>query len=287
MKFGTAGIPVSAPKRSTEEGIKHVASLGLDAMELEFVRGVNLKPEVASKVGKLAGELGISLSVHAPYYINLNASDEEKLISSIKRIVDSARVGYIAGARDIVFHPAWYGGSSSREVLLKVEEAIKRIIDELDSEGIADRIILRPETMGGLTQFGTLEELLELSVRLRAQGIKNVEPCLDFAHMFARSLGEINDYDSFRKILEDYRDALGGEALKRLHVHLSNIGFSEKKGETRHYNHDELPEETGISVDYRAVLKALKDTGAEGVVISETPVMEKGALEYKRVFAEL
>ena len=71
LKVGTAGIP-SSTKGSTLDGIRRVKELGLDAMEIEFVRGVYMKNEMASKAGELAKSLGVALTVHAPYYINLN-----------------------------------------------------------------------------------------------------------------------------------------------------------------------------------------------------------------------
>ena len=72
-------------------------------MEVEFVRGVSMNEEKAKEVGKVAKELGIRLSVHAPYYINL--CNPEKLRDSEKRIIDSCHRGHAMGAGTVVFHP--------------------------------------------------------------------------------------------------------------------------------------------------------------------------------------
>jgi len=93
MLFGTAGIPISSKKRDSVNGIKRVKELGLEAMELEFVRGVNMGKETAGLVKKAAEKEEIMLSVHAPYYINLNSKESEKVKASRKRIMDSANIG--------------------------------------------------------------------------------------------------------------------------------------------------------------------------------------------------
>jgi len=90
MKFGTAGVPNSSKDRSTLGGIRTIKELGLDAMEVQFVRGVKMKEEMAEKVRDLAKSLGVELSVHAPYYINLNANEEKKVEDSIRRLVETA-----------------------------------------------------------------------------------------------------------------------------------------------------------------------------------------------------
>ena len=107
LLFGTAGVPISSPSRDTASGIARVHELGLEAMEIEFVRGVRMGMAKAREVRGVAERLGIALSVHAPYYINLNSPDKDKLAASVQRILDSARVGYACGARDVVFHPGY------------------------------------------------------------------------------------------------------------------------------------------------------------------------------------
>jgi len=44
-----------------------------------------------------AKRLGIELSVHAPYYINLASEDPKKQKESVQRILDSASAGIILG----------------------------------------------------------------------------------------------------------------------------------------------------------------------------------------------
>ena len=92
LLFGTAGIPASTQPRNTGEGIKRVRELGLSAMELEFVRSVNISLEKAKEIAAIQKKEEIALTAHAPYFINLNAMEAEKRTASVERIINSARV---------------------------------------------------------------------------------------------------------------------------------------------------------------------------------------------------
>jgi len=97
MKFGTAGVPNCSKDRSTVGGIRTIKELGLDAMEVQFVRGVRMNVERAREVRDVANSLGIELSVHAPYYINLASDEKIKQEQSKKRILDSCERGHHLG----------------------------------------------------------------------------------------------------------------------------------------------------------------------------------------------
>lgn len=88
--LGTAGIPLSAKGKSTVEGVKKVKELGLNAMEVEFVQGVKMSIEKAKELGEVAKTIGVRLSVHAPYYINLCSEEKEKIEASKNRILETA-----------------------------------------------------------------------------------------------------------------------------------------------------------------------------------------------------
>ena len=267
LRIGTAGIPISTPQNSTIEGIKQVRSLGLDAMEMEFVRGVRMSPQLAGEVKEVAIKEDVFLTAHAPYYINLNSSEKEKYEASIKRIKDTARIAYLAGGYSIVFHAAYYMASPHNEVYYRVLEGVKRVIRELLDEGID--IWVRPETMGKPTQFAGLDELIKLS-----QEVENVLPCVDFAHLHARSNGKYNTYEEFSNVLESIENGLGREALDNMHIHFSGIVYNEK-GEK---NHIPLQES---DFDYEDLAKAWKDYKIKGVAISESPNIEGDALLMK------
>ncbi len=133
LRIGTAGIPASAKPQTTPDGIRRLAELGLDHMEIEFVRGVRMGEKTARTVGELAEELSISLTVHAPYYINLNSADPEKIEASKKRIVQAAKVGAAAGAVSVTFHAAFYHDDDPQQVYQLVKGHMEDMLEELQS----------------------------------------------------------------------------------------------------------------------------------------------------------
>ncbi len=269
LLFGTAGVPNSSKRRDTISGIERVKELELECMEIEFVRGVRMKEELAKKVREVANELNIALSVHAPYFINLNAREEKKIEDSKKRIIASARIGHLCGARNIVFHAAYYMGAESREVYKKVKKAIEEILSVINFD-----VILRPETTGNWKEFGTLDEVISLS-----QELDNILPCIDFAHIHARTQ-KYNTYDEFVEILERLENELGKEAIKDMHIHISGIEY-EEYGEKKHLNLRDS------DMNYRDLLRALKDFNASGLVISESPNLEEDAILLKSTYKKL
>jgi len=274
LRFGPAGIPVSTPRKSTVDGIKRVKELGLDAMELEFVRGVRMSEARAREVRELAKNLGIVLTAHAPYYINLCSDDESKVRASIERILQSARIGFLAGAWSIVFHPGYYGRLQHVEAYRRVRKALEEIVATVKSESID--VWIRPEVMGGVSEFGDLEEVVKLSAEIGPP----VLPCMDFAHLHARHRGRYNSYEEFASVLEVLEKELGKEVLKNMHIHVSGIEYGEK-GEVKHLNLDQS------DFNYVDLLKVFRDFGVEGVVISESPNLEEDALKMKSVWQEL
>src|SRR3989344_1126706 len=108
LLFGTAGIPTSTKDRNTTNGVEQVRNLGLGAMELEFVHSVNISKDKAPEIKKTAEENNITLTCHAPYFINLNAEQKTKINASIKRILDSARTLHMCGGWSVCFHPGYY-----------------------------------------------------------------------------------------------------------------------------------------------------------------------------------
>ena len=268
MIFGTAGVPLSAKERSSLSGLERVAELELGAMELEFVRSVRMGEKMARQVGELAQKLSLSLSIHAPYYINLCSLEREKRVASRKRIVDSCRVGHFCGAKSIVFHPGFYGELSPEEAYSMVLEELKLVLEET-----ADfSPILRPELMGKPSQFGNLEELLRLSQELP------LLPCIDFSHLHART-GEFNTFSEFCSVLDDLKDALGQEALENLHLHISGIDYG-PRGERKHLVFADA------DFNYSELMAALKDRGAGGVAICESPNLEEDALILQNTYLE-
>ena len=270
LLFGTAGIPLNSKGTATAEGVAAVKKLGLGAMELEFVRSVNISKEKAPEVKKSAEENNIVLTCHAPYYINLNSLEKVKLKASIYRILNSARISNLCGAWSVCFHPGFYQKTTKEEAYNRVKGSLKEIVHKLRDE--KNKVWIRPETTGKETQFGNLDEILKLS-----QEFDNVMPCVDFAHFHARTNGKYNSYKEFSEILEKVENKLGKKGLENMHIHITGIAYGEK-GEKNHLNLKES------DLKYKELINALKDFKVKGVAISESPNIEGDALLVQKIY---
>lgn len=272
LLFGTGGIPRSTKGTSSILGIKRIRELGLDCMELEFVQGVRMSEKGAKNVLETAKKEEVALSVHAPYYINLNSYEEEKLKASLERIYQAARIGSLCGAESIVLHAGFYQKSHKQDTYESISKALKELTGQLHDEGIP--AVLRPETMGKRTQFGTLEEVLALS-----EEVEGVMPCLDFCHLHARE-GKENSYSEFTEILSRVEESLGKEGLSNMHIHISGVEYG-TNGEKKHLNLKES------DFNYPELMIALKEFKVRGRVILESPVLEQDALMLREIYTEL
>jgi len=273
LLFGTGGVPVSAESRSTEAGIERIAELGLGCMEVEFVQGVKMSPQVAVSVGELAARKNVVLTAHGPYFVNLNAVERQKVHMSKERILQTARIAALFGARSITFHAAFYLKSTPAETYAVVKKHLQEVVNTLRKEG--NKVTISPEVTGKPSQFGTLEELLRLSSE-----IEGVLPCIDFSHWHART-GKANSYQEFLAILDQVEKKLGRQGLDNMHIHLSGIAYG-NKGEIKHLM---LPDS---DLQYAHLLKALKERKTKGVVVCESdPYLEQDALLLQQTYRAL
>lgn len=273
LLFGTAGVPLSSTDRSSEGGVRRIRELNLGALEIEFVQGVRMGEEKARKVDAVAKEENITLSCHAPYYINLNSREPEKITASRDRIIHTARISQILGVRSVVFHPAFNHDDSSEVVLERVVRELSLVREALDAEG--NDVILRPETTGKGTQFGDLLETIRI-----AQEVPGVLPCIDFSHLHARTNGRYNTYDEFCAILNQTAEELGDRWVKNVHFHISGIEYG-VKGEKRHL----VLKESDLR--YEELLKACHSFGVQGIAICESPNLEEDALLLQQTYQAL
>lgn len=275
FKFGTVGSPIGTPKKpgGSVGAIGFSRSIGLDALELGWVQSVRVTEATCAAIKSTSAEQGVALSVHAPYFINLNATDEE-WSKSRKRLMDAAHYGYLAGATDIIFHPGSYFGNDPADVLKVALPRLEGCVKELQKNG--DKVTLRPETMGKSAMLGSFEDALAMS-----KAMDMVQPCLDFAHLHARpGDGTMNTYDEWSRLLEKYGKTLGKKALKNLHIHLSGIEYG-PKGEK---NHLPLAE---ADLDLNALFKAMHAFGCAGRILCESPIMEEDALNMKKAWMKV
>lgn len=275
FRFGTVGSPIKTPKKpgGSVGSIQFSQSIGLNALELGWVQAVRVSVETCAAIAQAAAENDVAVSVHAPYFINLNAGDEE-WPKSRQRLMDAAHYGNLAGATDIIFHPGSYFENPPADVLKIAIPRLGGCVDELRSAG--NPVTLRPETMGKSAMLGSLEDTIEMS-----KAVPGVLPCIDFAHLHARpGDGTMNSYNEWAAKLELYGQTLGESALQRLHIHLSGIEYG-PKGEKNH-----LPVAES-DLNLRDLFRALRDFKAGGRILCESPAMEEDALYMKQVWQEI
>jgi len=234
------------------------ARMGLGCLEVAFTYGVRMKPEDAEAAGRLAREKDITLSVHAPYYVNLAADDPEKLAASNERILSSCRMAAVLGARNVVFHAGFYQGRSSVKTFARIAKAIEKLQTAVRKNRWD--VVLCPETTGKPSQFGSLDECLLLA---RETGCGFT---VDFAHLLARSAGNI-----------DYGEVLD-RLPSRVHAHFSGIDYG-PKGERRHLK--------TTPKFFRPLAEALIGRRIDMTLISESPRPYEDAAMMKRLIGQL
>lgn len=258
IRFGTVGAPQTAPGSGTVAAIEHIRQLGLDHLEIAWVRSVRISDAACAEIKAAAEANRVSLSIHAPYFINLNSQTADLMQKSDERLLAAARKGCLAGARDIIFHPGSYHGQPAEQVYERARNKLAEITGILRSEGVD--VTLRPETMGKGAMFGSLDEVLRLS-----RDVPGVAPCIDWAHLHARTgSGAFNTYDEFAAALDKVQKMLGEQGLHRLHFHLSGIAYT-TRGEKEHLPLNEA------DLRYRDLLQAWVDYGVEGICAVEAP----------------
>jgi deoxyribonuclease-4 len=275
LYFGTAGIPISTEGNDTLSGLKRIKELGLNALELEFVRNVYIKKEEqGAEIKEMAKKLSIRLTVHAPYFINLNAKEKVKVEQSKNRIIDSAKAASYAGANDIAIHSGYYLDMDKKTVYEKIKNEYKDIRKGMKNLGLDD-IRLRPEMMGKQTQFADIETIINL-----CNDVEGLYPCIDYAHYQALYGEKVNNYKGFCDLLDKIKDGLGKEALRNMHIQFSAVAYSEK-GEKNHLTFDKG------TLKWKEMVKTWKDYNIEGVVISESPNIETDALKALEYYKSL
>lgn len=256
--------PSGSPLSSSLEGLHEVKRLGLHAMELSFTHGVRMGIETAKDIGEANKTAGLRLSIHAPYYINLCSEDAQKRTDSVKRILETCERAHHIGATKVIFHPGYYGKLTKEETFQTMKSSVEDMMKTIRANGW--KAELAPETTGRLTQFGSLEETLEMSKQT------GCSLCVDIAHIYARNLGEI-EYRNVFDVIEQY-------GHKQVNFHFEGIRLN-KGGEGSHL------EITGNQPDFREFATELLKRNINGTIISESPATWRDSLVMKQILESL
>ncbi len=267
MRFGPAGYPQGS--KNPEDGFNITKALGLDALEVEFVRGARISEEKARANGQLARDRDIRLSCHAPYFISFNSDKPETRDKSVDYVIDTVRAAHWLGAYIIVIHAASYG-KSPETATQSVIDGLNRCKEIMDDEGIRD-VTLGIETMGKTGQWGTLPEIAEVM-----RSVDGTAPVLDVAHTHARFHGRLKTEQDCRDLLDEFFPLAGPIA----HFHISCIKYGDK-GEISH-----LPLEAA-DPDMSMFARAVEDYDRECTFVCESPLQEKDAVVFRSYFTKL
>jgi len=270
--FGPAGYPIKGP--SGPGAMAYLAREGLFAMEYQSVRSVRIGKPAAQELGKAARENRIVLTMHGPYAISLSSEDKKVMKASKERLVKAAIACHNMGGFHLTFHAGFYGRRTKQETFELQLKSLTEVIDMLSSQSV--HVELGPETTGKESQFGTLDELLELSSRLR-----EVRPTVDFGHMHVRyETSRLNSSSDFLGILNKIENKLGSERTNALVLHFSEVQPTSKGfGERRHWP---LGSKYGPRFEFLA--DAMVEVGFKMVVICESPRLDQDALKMKDIF---
>lgn len=261
-KFGPAGNSQSFKDMGYKHSLEipqYILKMGLDCYEYQCGRGVNIGTEKAAELGSAAKSAGISLSLHAPYFISMSSVDPEKRDNSIGYILKSAEAVKAMGGNRIVVHTGSCAKISREQALDLAKDTMKKAVKALDEQGLSD-IHICPETMGKVNQLGNLQEVMELCLI-----DERLIPCIDFGHLNARDMGYFKSLEDYKTVFETIKDKLGTERLKTFHSHFSKIEYT-LGGEKRHLTF----EDTVFGPDFEPVMELTFKYGCSPVFICES-----------------
>lgn len=268
LRFGPAGCDGGEPPQvmtvdtvwtgnlKTPEIPEYLASHGLDAFEVQCGHGVQMGEKSAAVLRGNAERHGISLSVHAPYFISL--TNPERLEGNTEYLRQTSRLAGWLGARRVVVHTGATAGVPRELAHEEAARTMKAVLETARAENWPDMLYCL-ETMGKINQLGTPEEVFSL-----CKADERLLPCIDFGHVYARSYGEADGEEAFRSVLDAMETALGVERAKDCHIHFSKIAYN-KGGESKHLTFDA---EGGP--DWVPLAKLLKERGYRSTVICES-----------------
>lgn len=277
-QFGPAGNAESFSKvhKSSLAAPAWIAQQGLDCYEYQCGKGVHVGEDTARKLGEKAREAGIALSVHAPYFINLANPDPESRAKTTNYVLESCFVAQVMGAERIVIHSGALMKRSRQEALNIAKETLKQVLEACDRQGYGN-ITLCPETMGKINQLGDLDEVLTLCTL-----DERLIPCIDFGHLYARSLGELEGEQACREMLDKVERVLGEERASRFHSHFSRIEFTPNGGEKRHRT---FADHGGFGPDWTPLAREVARRGWSPTFICESAgTQAEDAVEMKRIY---
>ncbi|HWR61145.1 MAG TPA: TIM barrel protein [Clostridia bacterium] len=274
---GNSDIFYEQGYKSSLEMPEWLRNMGLDAYEYSCARGVRIRQDMAEKLGALAVEMGITLSVHAPYYINLASEDPQAIEKSIEYIIDTSKAAEAMGAKRVVLHPGSLGKMTRSAAFSNIKSNLSRALQILKRKG--SKVSLCPETLGKKNQMGRLEEILELCRMDEA-----LIPTLDFGHLHAIDGGALKEKKDYERVFDKLFTALGDERGKNIHIHYSKVEYTVKGGEKKHWSFDDIQ----YGPEFEPLAECLIEYGVSATIISESRgTMAEDSAKIKKIYGRI
>ncbi len=272
VRFGPAGRPINY-SGNAKDACSFIKAEGLEAYEYQATYGVKISQKSAMELKKNSEDEDVLVSMHAPYYINLSSNKEDVIERSIQRLVQSAKASEWMGAYRTVFHPGFYTSYTSNEAMKRCKEAINKIMDELEGFGV-EEFCFAPETTGKRSQLGNLDEIIEI-----CKSFDHFEPTVDFAHVYARSQGKIDNREDYHQIFQKLENELG---IKSLHSHFTHIEYTDA-GERKHH----ILADENYGPPLKPFIEEIVECGWNITVICESPLIDQDALVMKDMYGKV
>jgi deoxyribonuclease IV len=248
--------PARCPSReSPEAAVEILLERGYTACELDFETGFWMDYPWAERLGELARENGIALSVHAPLFAFPGHPEEKKAKMALGALDRSAGLAAACGAEVVVIHPGFWLGRDRERTLADVVTWLGTLRARLEQKDRA--VAFGVEVMGRVSELGSIDDTIHIAER-----VAWVRPVIDFAHMHATSDGAFTDVEAFAVVLEGVDAVL--EPGAPFHIHFSDIAYA-NRNETKH-----LPYGAG-TLRAEPLREALARFDRPATVISESP----------------
>jgi deoxyribonuclease-4 len=280
IRFGVGGFPLAFTERpeAKDRGavFAWLRSVGLDAIELQMTYGPRMTAEQGRRYRALAIADDIKLSIHGSYYIVLASPDPAKVLRSVDTLLRTYEQADILGAREIVLHPGSLYGAPEADVSRRFAENLERFMAQLGKTDIS----LMIETAGKVGQMGSVDMILDV-----ASTVKGVGPCIDFGHVHARSLGELETPDAMAQVFARIDEFQRSNPDTPTHFHYTPIHFG-PRGEIQHRALSDIDGVSNKPFHPRPEPVAAGLAGLPGrfTIISETHnSQEMGAIRLKKL----
>jgi deoxyribonuclease-4 len=228
--------------------------------------GIAKDHEQLGKLGDLARDLDVEISMHTPYYIDF-VSDDDVTQRSVDSVMWGGLLTQELGGKVLVTHLGLYGDTDPEKAYELVRKQVAAIMEMFARNGI--KVKLGVEPSGRQEVVGSIDEIMRL-----CGDVDNVVPILNFPHLHARGNGSLKAKEDFQKLFDGASKYYKGE----FYAHFS--GVEHEEGNEIRYT----PIKKG-DLKFEPLAECILDNGYDMTIISGSPLLEHDAM-YMKVILE-